>query len=77
MSGRHPVGAVIDVADHMARFFLERGEAEQYTGNVAPTGGEAQPSFVSPVAPALTQTMPEQSSDGAKKRGRPKKNPAE
>jgi hypothetical protein len=76
-SGRVPVGSVFEMADHQALFHLERGEVERFVGNEAPTAGEVQPSFVSPVAPALTQTTPEQSSDGAKKRGRPRKNPAE
>lgn len=76
-AGRVPVGSVFEMADHQARFHLARGEIEYFVGNEAPTDGKMPPSFVSQAVPVLPTTTPEQSSDGARKRGRPRKNPVE
>lgn len=70
-AGRIPVGAEIELPDALARFFLERGEAEIFYPRPTEASGD-KPSAL-PVAQALTQTTSSESESGARKRGRPRK----
>ena len=74
--GRLQKGAVVDMLEHKARFFLARGDVEMYETKVL----RESPSLVvgaqlsaSPAAPASQPQTLNSSSVGAKKRGRPKK----
>lgn len=74
--GRLPLGSVVEMIDHKARFFLARGEVELYETKVlreSPSLAAGSPLSALPVAQvSLPQTL-KQSDDGVKKRGRPKK----
>jgi hypothetical protein len=64
--------------DKQAEEFLRRGFVERYETKVVreipiEAGGRMESSFASPAAPVSAQTTSKPSSDGAKKRGRPKK----
>ena len=69
-SGSVPIGSVIDVPDHLARFFLGRGEAELHVPFVE--AGPVESSSVSPPAQASTEQTLNESDSGAKRRGRKK-----
>jgi len=76
--GRLMYGEIVDLPEHKARFFLERGDVELYETKVIrenpyPAAGVVAQSSVSPVALVLPPQTPSLSEDGAKKRGRPKK----
>lgn len=76
--GRLMYGDIVDLPEHKARFFLERGDVELYETKVIrenpyKAAGLVEQSSVSPVALALPSQTPNLSEDGAKKRGRPKK----
>ena len=76
--GRLMYGDIVDLPEHKARFFLERGDVELYETKVIrenpyKAAGLVEQSSVSPVALVLPQQTPSLSEDGAKKRGRPKK----
>jgi hypothetical protein len=76
--GRLIYGDIVDLPEHKARFFLERGDVELYETKVIrenpyKAAGLVEQSSVSPVALVLPQQTPSLSEDGAKKRGRPKK----
>lgn len=71
--GRLNKGQTVDLPDHKARFYLERGEVEYYETKVVrdrPYPAAGKPLSASPVAQASqTQTLSE-SESGEKKRGR-------
>ena len=76
--GRLMYGDIVDLPEHKARFFLERGDVELYETKVIrenpyQAAGVVAQSSVSPVALVLPPQTPSLSEDGAKKRGRPKK----
>ena len=73
--GRLINGDVVDVPDHKARFYLERGVAERYETKVVrerplEVSGTTEQSSASPVALVLPVQTPTVYEDGAKKRGR-------
>lgn len=74
--GQLRVGQVVDMLDHKARFYLARGEVELYETKVlreSPSMAVGAPLSASPAAPASQPQTLKPSGDGAKKRGRPKK----
>ena len=76
--GRLVHGAVVDLPEHKARFFLERGEAEMYETKVVRespyvVAGATEPLSALPVALVLPEQTQSESSNGEKTRGRPKK----
>jgi hypothetical protein len=74
--GRLNKGAVIDMIDHKAKFFLARGEVELYETKVireSPSMAVGAPLSASPPAPASQPQTLSESVYGVKKRGRPKK----
>jgi len=76
--GRLMHGQVVDLPEHKARFYLARGEAELYETKVfrenpsKAAGQVTQPSAL-PVALVLPVQTLNQSEDGAKKKGKLKK----
>lgn len=70
--GKLKVGAVVELPEALARFFLERGEAEHWV-DPNPSLAVGIPSSASPAAPVLPQTTPSALESGGKKRGRPRK----
>lgn len=69
-------GQVVDMIDHKARFFLARGEVELYETKVLrenPSVAAGNPLSASQAAPASQPQTLNPSGDGAKKRGRQKK----
>lgn len=73
--GKLKVGTVVELPESLARFFLERGEAEHWT-DPNPSQAAGNLSSASPAALVLPQTMPSASESGGKKRGRPRKDAA-
>jgi hypothetical protein len=76
--GRLPHGVPVDVSDLLAQHLIEQGVAVLMETKEAMTrpieaAGMMAPSFASPVAQALEQTILIESSNGARKRGRPRK----
>lgn len=76
--GRLMHGEIVDLPEHKARFFLERGDVELYETKVIrenpyKAAGVVEQSSVSPVALVLPPQTSSLLEDGAKKRGRPKK----
>ena len=76
--GRLMNGEIIDLPNHKAMFYIERKEAELYETKVIrenpyKAAGLVEQSSVSPVALVLPSQTQNLSEDGAKKRGRPKK----
>lgn len=69
-AGAVPVGSVIDVPEHLAKFFLGRGEAEMHAPFVG--AGPVESLSVSPPAQASTEKTLNESDSGAKRRGRKK-----
>jgi len=71
--GRLNKGQTVDLPDHKARFYIERGEAEYYETKVLrdrPLSVAGEPLSASPAAQvSFTQTLSE-SGVGEKKRGR-------
>ena len=76
--GRLMNGQVVDLPDHKALFYVSRGDAEIYATKVLrenpykAAGQVIEPSAL-PVALVLPAQTLNQSDDGAKKKGRPKK----
>lgn len=76
--GRLPVNVPIEVSDLLGAHLLEQGVAvlfetkEKMDRPIAAAGMEERSSAL-PVAQASPQTMLSESSNGAKRRGRPKK----
>lgn len=76
--GRLMNGQVVDLPEHKALFYVSRGEAEHYETKVfrenpyKAAGQVTQPSAL-PVALVLPEQTLNVSEDGAKKKGRPKK----
>lgn len=76
--GRLVKGRVVDVPDHQALEWLRRGYAQRYETKVMQerpymAAGAMEPSSASPVAQVSQPQTLSESSTGAKKRGRPKK----
>jgi hypothetical protein len=76
--GRLPKGVTVDLPVHRAEWHIARGEAVRIETKVAQENpsvgaGSAVQSSALPVAQASTQTTLKPSGDGAKKRGRPRK----
>lgn len=71
--GRLNKGQTVDMPDHKARFYIERGEAEYYETKVLrdrPLPAAGAPLSASPVAQALPPQTLSESENGEKKRGR-------
>lgn len=73
--GKLKVGSVVELPESLARFFLERGEAEHWV-DPNPSQAAGSLSSASPAAPVLPQTTLSASAPGGKKRGRPRKDAA-
>lgn len=77
--GRLLKGQVVDMPDHKAKFFVERGDVELYLTKVmrdrpSLAAGSMEQLSVVPVAQALAETTSNESASGEpKKRGRPRK----
>lgn len=76
--GRLPVGIPIDVSDLLGAHLLEQGvavlfETKEAMDRPIEAAGKVEPLSASPVAQALPQTTLNESSNGVKRRGRPKK----
>ena len=76
--GRLTAGQVVDLPEHKAIFYIERKDAESYETKVIrenpyQAAGTVVQSSASPVALVLPTQTQSLSEDGAKKRGRPKK----
>ena len=76
--GRLPQGIPVDVPPLLGKHLLESGAAVLYETKVAMdrpivAAGVVAPSSASPVAPASPQTTQIESANGARKRGRPRK----
>lgn len=71
--GRVNRGQVIDLPDHKARFYLERGEVEYYQTKVLrdrPYQAAGTPLSASPAVQVSTEQTSNESDSGEKKRGR-------
>lgn len=71
--GRLNKGQVVDLPDHKARFYLERGEVEYYETKVLrdrPYQAAGKPLSASPVAEVSQPQTLSESDNGEKKRGR-------
>lgn len=76
--GRLPANVPVDVADQLAKFLIERGDAvlfetKQAIDRPSEAAGKTEPSSASPAAQASQVTTPSESESGAKRRGRPRK----
>jgi len=71
--GRVNRGQVIDLPEHKARFYLERGDVEYYQTKVMrdrPYQAAGTPSSASPAVQVSTPQTSNESDSGEKKRGR-------
>jgi len=71
--GRVNRGQVIDLPEHKARFYLERGEVEYYQTKVLrdrPYQAAGTPSSASPAVQVSVAQTSSESESGEKKRGR-------
>ena len=71
--GRIVKGQTVDLPDHKARFYIERGEAEYYETKVLrdrPLLVAGEPLSASPAAQVSPQQTLSESDSGVKKRGR-------
>lgn len=73
--GRLKEGDVVDILDRKANFYIQEGLAMPYQTKVLQDrplldAGKVEQSSVSPAAPAYATKTLDESSDGAKKRGR-------
>lgn len=76
--GKLTAGQVVELPEHKAVFYIERKDAEAYETKVIrenpyQAAGTVVQSSASPVALVLPTQTQSLSEDGAKKRGRPKK----
>lgn len=76
--GRLPVGIPVEVSDLLGAHLLEQGvavllETKEAMERPIEAAGKVEPLSALPVARALQQTTLNESSNGAKRRGRPKK----
>jgi hypothetical protein len=73
--GRLPANVPVDVADQLAKFLIERGDAvlfetKQAIDRPSEAAGKTEPSSASLAAPASQVTTPSESGSGVVKRGR-------
>ena len=71
--GRLNKGQTVDLPDHKARFYIERGEAEYYETKVLrdrPYQAAGTPLSASPAVEASQEQTLSESSSGEKKKGR-------
>ena len=76
--GRLPKDIPVDVPDQLAKFLIDRGDAvpfevKERLDRPFVDAGNVEPLSAAPAAPVLTSETLESSEDGAKKRGRPRK----
>jgi hypothetical protein len=76
--GRLAKDVPVDVPDQLAKFLIERGDAvafevKQRIDRPFVIAGSVEPLSAAPAAPASTSETLELSENGAKKRGRPRK----
>jgi hypothetical protein len=76
--GRLPKDVPVEVSDLLAKHLLAQGvavlmETKAKMDRPIVAAGKMEPSYVLPVAPVLPMTTLTESSNGAKKRGRPRK----
>lgn len=78
--GRLPMGIPVDVSGELARFLIEQGvavlmETKERMDRPTEAAGLTALSSALPVAQASTLTTSSESEPGARRRGRPRKNP--